>query len=99
MAIFVIAHQRRDLLAIASSLGVVYIVLGQLQKTPSGTQVLAHLIRVPEQTHVHVARLDLASDDPSRVQSDMARRIVADLLPRLASDSAARRASPVPVSH
>lgn len=92
-------RDRRDLLAIASSLGVVYVVLGQVQKTPSGNQVLAHLIRVPEQTHVHVARLGFAGDDPLRMQSDMAKRLVADLSPRLASDNASRRASPVPLSH
>ena len=91
-------RDRRDLLAIASSLGVAYIVLGQVQKTPSGNQVLAHLIRVPEQTHVYVARLGFASDDALRLQSDMARRLVADLSPRLSSDSAARGAPPIPVS-
>jgi DNA-binding winged helix-turn-helix (wHTH) protein/TolB-like protein len=92
-------RDRRDLLAIASSLAVVYVVLGQVQKTPSGHQVLAHLIRLPEQTHVHVARQDLPGDAPLPMQSDMAKRLVADLSPRLAADSAARSASPVPVSH
>src|SRR5262249_44477724 len=65
-------RDRRDLLAIASSLGVIYVVLGQVQKAPSGNQVLAHLIRVPEQTHLRVARLNLGSDDPSRGQADLA---------------------------
>lgn len=92
-------RDRRDLLAITSSLGVAYVVLGQIQKTPSGVQVLAHLIRVPEQTHLRVARMEVGTGDPSGAQSGLAHRIVADLSPRLASDSASNRASPVPVPH
>jgi len=61
--------------------GVAYVVLGQIQKTPSGVQVLAHLIRVPEQTHLRVARMEVNTEDPSRAQSGLAQRIVADYLP------------------
>src|SRR5207245_2501791 len=51
-------RERRDLRAIASSLGVGYVVLGQVQLSGARIRVLAHLIRMPEQTHVWVTRLD-----------------------------------------
>ncbi|MBZ5622589.1 MAG: winged helix-turn-helix domain-containing protein [Acidobacteriia bacterium] len=92
-------RERRDLLAIASSLRVGYVVLGQVQRSPSGIQVLGHLIRLPEQTHLNVVRLEANGDDPVRTQSDLARRIVAGLTPRLASDSASHRASPPPATN
>src|SRR5262249_39347941 len=49
---------RRDLGAIAASLRVSYVVLGQVQRSGSHIRVLAHLVRVPDQTHLWVSRFD-----------------------------------------
>jgi DNA-binding winged helix-turn-helix (wHTH) protein/TolB-like protein len=85
-AILRVARERRDLRAIASSLGASYVVLGQLQRDTGGMRVLGHLIRLPEQTHVSVARLEdvkmqtLAetSEIASRISETFARRLNAD---------------------
>ena len=55
----------RDLRVIASALGVGYVVLGQVQPSGDHVRVLAHLIRVPEQTHVWVTRLERPVDAPA----------------------------------
>ena len=78
-----IPREQRDLRKIASSLGVEYVVLGQLQTNGAAVRVLAHLIRVPEQTHLTVSRQDLDTPDPSQLQSDVAKRIASDLARRL----------------
>ena len=49
---------QRDLAEIGASLGARYVILGQVQSSGSGQRVLAHLIRLPEQTHVKVVRLE-----------------------------------------
>lgn len=54
----------RDLRRIAADLGVKYIVLGQVQMREGAPSLLAHLIRMPEQTHLQVVRL--APGDPVR---------------------------------
>jgi DNA-binding winged helix-turn-helix (wHTH) protein/TolB-like protein len=51
-------RDQRNLTAIAASLRASYIVLGQIQSDGSQTRILAHLIHMPEQTHVWVVRLD-----------------------------------------
>ncbi len=51
-------RDERDLAAIASTLGAKYVVLGQIQRDEQRTRVLAHLIRLPEQTHLTVSRTD-----------------------------------------
>lgn len=76
------SRERRDLRAVASSLRADYIVLGQVQRNGTQLRILAHLIRMPEQTHVSVARFDRALDDPLRLQSDVARQIAAQFSPK-----------------
>ena len=78
-------RSQRDLRLIAASLGAGYVIIGQVQRDRAGQHVLAHLIRMPEQTHVWVSRLDHPPDDPLPAESELARRIAAELhahLPR-----------------
>src|SRR5262249_47170263 len=46
------SRDQRNLTAIASSLHAGYVVLGQIQRDAQRFRVLAHLIRLPEQTHL-----------------------------------------------
>lgn len=70
----------RDLDQIWATLHAQYVILGQVQPDGERVRVLAHLIRLPEQTHVKVSRLDAASSE-----SQIAQRIVADFTLRLDS--------------
>jgi len=70
---------------IASTLHAQYAILGQVQRAGERIRILAHLIRLPEKTHVKVTRLE--TDAGSELQS--ARRIVADLGPKLGLPPAA----------
>jgi len=91
-------RDQRDLNAIATSLHANYVVLGQVQSSGDQTRILAHLIRLPEQKHVWVVRLDRTSSDRLSIQSEVAQRIAAELSPRVAAD-ASRIASPPAASH
>jgi DNA-binding winged helix-turn-helix (wHTH) protein/TolB-like protein len=51
-------RDRRDLVAIGEALKAGYIVLGQVQRDGEKVRVLAHLIRLPEQTHLWVTRTE-----------------------------------------
>jgi len=85
-AILRVPRPKRDLRAIASSLGVRYVILGQVQGDPLHPRILAHLIRVPEQTHVWVTRRDNVSlSDPSQVQSETATQIAHEFTSKLTS--------------
>ena len=64
--------------------GAGYVVLGQVQRQQSQVRVLAHLIHLPEQTHVAVARFDRALEDPLRLQTELARAIAAQFATRIA---------------
>ncbi len=70
-------RSQRDLLAIATSLHAKYIVIGQVK--PEGL-ILAHLIRLPEQTHLWVKRLNHVPE------GEMAGQISADFSARVAAD-------------
>jgi DNA-binding winged helix-turn-helix (wHTH) protein/TolB-like protein len=73
----------RDLNAIATSLHARYIVLGQVQEDRPGRRVLAHLIRMPDQTHLWVARMDRL---PEQTPADRtASEIAQEFAPRLAA--------------
>jgi DNA-binding winged helix-turn-helix (wHTH) protein/TolB-like protein len=87
-------RERRDLNAIAASLGVGYVVLGQVQLSGGRVRVLAHLIRMPEQTHVWVTRLDRQADDPLALQLELAQTIASDLSRRLSVDRSRPNAQP-----
>jgi len=79
----------RDLTAIGSSLKANYVVLGQVQRNSSHIRVLAHLIRLPEQTHLAVVRVDRDVSDPLQTESELARQISGEFLSRLSASSRA----------
>jgi TolB-like protein len=74
-----------DLTAIGSSLHAKYVILGQVQRSSLQTRVLAHLIRVPEQTHIDVVRFDRAVGDPLQTETELSRLITTEFLRRLGS--------------
>jgi TolB-like protein len=73
----------RDLLAIASSLKAKYVILGQVQGSAAHRRVLAHLIRLPGQTHVSVARFDRDAGDDLQTETELSRLIAANFLQHL----------------
>jgi DNA-binding winged helix-turn-helix (wHTH) protein/TolB-like protein len=83
-----VPREQRDLNAIAASLHARYIVLGQVQSNGGKTRILAHLIRMPEQTHVWVARMDRTLTDPLTdplaVESEVAQEIASQFSTRVA---------------
>jgi DNA-binding winged helix-turn-helix (wHTH) protein/TolB-like protein len=85
-------RSQRDLTAIGSSLKANYVLLGQVQRSSSHVRVLAHLIRLPEQTHLWVVRLDRDTADPLETESKVARTIADEFSRRL-------RASPPSLFH
>ena len=76
-------RQERNLSAIGSSLRAGYVILGQVQRNAGHIRVLAHLIRLPEQTHVWVVRRDLDISDALRSEGEIGRIIVSEFLVRL----------------
>jgi DNA-binding winged helix-turn-helix (wHTH) protein/TolB-like protein len=80
-------RDQRDLTALFSSLHAQYVVLGQVQSSCAQTRILAHLIRLPEQTHLWVARMDTSVADPLAVQSQAAQKIAAEFSGRVVTDS------------
>ena len=76
-------RERRDLAAIGSSLGVSYVVLGQVQKSTLGIRVLASLIRLPDQTYIRVANLERKVTDTKKMQAEIALSIADQFAPRL----------------
>jgi DNA-binding winged helix-turn-helix (wHTH) protein/TolB-like protein len=81
-------RDQRNLNAIALALHARFIVLGQVQRSGSQTRILAHLIRMPEQTHVWVVRLDKPLDDPLALESSAALQIASEFSVRLANAAA-----------
>lgn len=85
----------RDLKAIAQELRAKYIVIGQIQADHDKTRILAHLIRMPEQTHVWVVRADGQTlDDPLNLETQLAQRIGDQFSSRLAADIARAASQP-----
>ena len=82
-AILRVPREKRDLVAIGSSLKAGYVVLGQVQRNASEVRILAHLIRLPEQTHLRVTRVDAPLGDPLRMQSEFAQRVAAEFTRKL----------------
>lgn len=78
-------REERDLRAIASSLGASYVVLGQVQRSADRTRILAHLIHLPEQTHVWVARIDRDTGDALAFESQVAQQITDQFSPKIAA--------------
>jgi DNA-binding winged helix-turn-helix (wHTH) protein/TolB-like protein len=75
-------RDRRDLVAIGDSLKAGYIVLGQVQREGERVRVLAHLIRLPEQKHLWVTRVEAV---PSELTppAGLAQRISTEFLGKL----------------
>jgi DNA-binding winged helix-turn-helix (wHTH) protein/TolB-like protein len=74
----------RDLKAIGSALGARYVIMGQVQRDAARTRVLAHLIRLPEQTHLWVVRVDRDVVDPLPTENELSRLIVSEFSRKLA---------------
>jgi DNA-binding winged helix-turn-helix (wHTH) protein/TolB-like protein len=91
-------RDQRDLTAIATSLHAAYVVLGQVQSNGGQIRILAHLIRLPDQTHVWVVRKDRTLEDPLAVESELAQKIAAEFSPRV-SEASLRSASLPAASH
>jgi TolB-like protein len=89
-------RDQRDLRAIAESIHARYVVLGQVQGDDSHTRILAHLIRLPDQTHLWVTRMDHSSADPLTVEMEAARKIAADFSQRVVKDSTGSPLPPFP---
>jgi len=87
-------RDQRDLNAIGSALHAAYIVLGQVQRSGDGdrTRILAHLIRLPEQTHIGVVRIERPLADPLALEAEAAQKIATEFSSKLAAD-AQRRSS------
>ena len=89
-------RDQRDLSAIASTLHAQFIVLGQVQRNGSQTRVLAHLIRMPDQTHVWVIRVDKPLDDALAFQSSAAQQIASEFSSRLIAAADGKNLPPAP---
>jgi len=89
-------RDQRDLQAIMKSLHAQYVVLGQVQGNGSQIRILAHLIRLSDQTHLWVARMDGSSMDPLAVQLEAAQRIAARFSSLVEEDSSGRPLPPFP---
>jgi DNA-binding winged helix-turn-helix (wHTH) protein/TolB-like protein len=76
-------REQRDLVSISSSLRAGYVVLGQVQRSGPRTRILAHLIRMPDQTHLWVARMDGLPGETADVETSAAQTITAEFSPRL----------------
>ena len=84
-----VPRERRNLVEIAASLHASYVILGQVQGSGSKTRILAHLIHMPEQTHVWVVRLEQPFEDPFALESSAAREIATEFSDKLADPAAA----------
>ena len=98
-AILRVPRKQRDLTAIGSSLNAAYVVLAQVRSDSSHVFVLAHLIHLPEQTHVAVTQLDCPVSDSLQVSSDLAQRIVARFSPHVERLDTAGVPSSPPINH
>lgn len=90
-------REQRNLSAVASSLHAAYVVLGQVQSNGAQVRILAHLIRLPDQTHIWVARMDRTLADPLSLESDAASKIAAEFSTRILADR--KRALPPLANH
>jgi len=71
--------------AIASTLQARYVVLGQVQANGTQMRMLAHLIRLSDQTHIWVVRLDRPMNDPLGLEAEAAAKIGAEFSARMAA--------------
>ncbi len=78
-----VAREQRDLKSLASSLGASYAILGQVQRNGDQTRILAHLIHLPDQTHVGVTLIDHTVDDPLALESQIAQTVAVEFAPKI----------------
>lgn len=79
-------REQRDLQAIASSLHASYAVFGQVRTNGAEIRILAHLIRLSDQTHIWVVRVDRPLVDPLNLESEAAGKIAAEFSTRMSAD-------------
>lgn len=79
-------REQRDLRTIAASLHAGYAVLGQVQSNGDQVRILAHLIRLSDQTHIWVVRLDRPVTDKMGLTSEAAREIAVKFSARMSAD-------------
>lgn len=89
-------RDQRDLSEAWKRLGAAYAVLGQVQTAGGETRILAHLIRLPEQTHLWVVREDYSRSDTLGIESQAANRIATEFGERMVKDSSGQRLPPLP---
>ena len=85
---------QRNLKSIAASLHAKYVVLGQLQSSGSQVRILAHLIRMPAQTHVTVSRTEQPLGDPLTLELESAKGIADKLSTRVKLEALGTAQSP-----
>jgi DNA-binding winged helix-turn-helix (wHTH) protein/TolB-like protein len=88
-AILRTVRSERDLSAIGKTLHANYVVIGQVQRDSGRVRVLGHLIRLPDQTHVKVARVEDVGLQTLAETSEIATRITQVLAPRVTVSSPA----------
>jgi len=75
---------RQDLARIGEELRANYIVLGQVQGKADAGRVLVHLIRLPDQRHLWVTRVENPDfGDAVKTQKEIARRAARDLVTKM----------------
>jgi DNA-binding winged helix-turn-helix (wHTH) protein/TolB-like protein len=79
-----LGRDQRDLNAISHTLHAEYVILGQVQGSASHARILAHLIHMPDQTHLWVARIDSSIADPLAAEGNFSKQIAQQFSPRLA---------------
>lgn len=87
-----VPRSERNLNAIAQSLNTEFIVLGQIQAYHGQTRILVHLIHMPEQTHVSVARVDRTLKNPLDLEAEVAQKVAMDFSSHLVAASASSAA-------
>jgi TolB-like protein len=80
------ARDRQDLRRIANDLQADFVVLGQVQRAADRGRVLIHLIRLPDQSHLWVTRVDDPDfGDPLTAERQIASRAVREFISKLPS--------------
>jgi DNA-binding winged helix-turn-helix (wHTH) protein/TolB-like protein len=93
-AVLRVPKERRDLVQIATSLHAQFVILGEVQGSGSQTRILAHLIRMPEQSHVWVVRLEQPFDDLFTLESTAARDIATEFSSKLSDPALSTKLHP-----
>jgi DNA-binding winged helix-turn-helix (wHTH) protein/TolB-like protein len=79
-------RDKRDLKVIGASLKCSYAVLGQVRVDRDDVLVLAHLIRLSDQTHISVVRIESTVDNPRTFEDTAAAQIASRFAMVMAND-------------